>query len=214
MNTNSRLIAELRDKTYRDAYVAAQIEIGLPFQARALRQAREWTQEQLAELAGMSQPRIAEIERPGKRKFNLDTLLRIASALDVGLEVRFVPLTTIIDHAESFDPDSFSIPTFAEELEEAERQELAVKARERYLEAFKREASGPKVTLIKTDDFAAGRGSEPTFRAQLNLRFHDLRLAATHTPQPEVTPYRMPLPDWLESAINPWQEEAQKVAHG
>lgn len=125
MNINSSLIAELKDKEYRDAYVASQIAIGLPFQARALRLNKEWTQEQLAERAGMSQPRIAEIEKPSERRFNLETLLRIASAHDVALEVRFVPFGQIIEHDESFDPDSFKVPTFSEELEAAEKQEQA-----------------------------------------------------------------------------------------
>ncbi len=35
-----------------------------------LRESREWTQPELAEAAGMSQPRISEIERPGERKLN------------------------------------------------------------------------------------------------------------------------------------------------
>lgn len=123
MNIHSSLIAELRDKAYRDAYVASQINIGLPFQARALRHARKWTQEELAERAGMSQPRIAEIERPNKRRFNLETLLRIASAFDVGLQVRFVPLTDIIRDDEAFNPDAFDAKPFAKELEEAEARE-------------------------------------------------------------------------------------------
>lgn len=125
MNIHSSLIGELKDKEYRDAYVASQIAIGLPFQVRALRVSKGWTQEQLAERAGMSQPRIAEIEKPGKRRFNLETLLRIASAHDVGLEVRFAPFGQIIAHDESFDPDSFTVPTFEEELAAAEQKKQA-----------------------------------------------------------------------------------------
>ena len=126
MNIHSSLIKELLDKAYRDAYVASQIRVGLPFQARALRRSKGWTQEQLADAAGMSQPRIAEIEKPGKRRFNLDTLLRIASAFDVGLEVRFVPFGDVIDHNESFDPDTFYVPSFADELAAEEQEETAL----------------------------------------------------------------------------------------
>jgi transcriptional regulator with XRE-family HTH domain len=125
MNTHSSLIAEMKDKEYRDAYITSQIAIGLPFQARALRASKGWTQEQLAEKAGMSQPRIAEIEKPRKRRFNLETLLRIASVFDVGLAVRFVPFGNIIGYDESFDPNSFRVPTFEEELAAAEEQEKA-----------------------------------------------------------------------------------------
>lgn len=122
MNITSSLVAELREKAYRDAYVASQIRVGLPFQIRALRQQKGWTQGDLAAHAGMSQPRIAEIEKPGERKFNLETLLRIAAAFDVGLTVNFVPITELINREDRFDPDTFSVPTFAEELAAAERR--------------------------------------------------------------------------------------------
>jgi transcriptional regulator with XRE-family HTH domain len=121
VNIRSSLATELRDKKYRDGYVASQIAIGLPFQIRALRRSRGWTQAQLAEAADMSQPRIAEIERAGRRRFNLDTLLRIASAFDVGLEVGFAPFGAVVDHAERFDPDAFDVASFNDEVHEAER---------------------------------------------------------------------------------------------
>jgi transcriptional regulator with XRE-family HTH domain len=111
------LTNELRDKAYRDAYVESQIRIGLPFQVRALRQARGWKQDGLADRAQMTQPRIAEIERPGQRRLTLETLLRIASAFDVGLEVRFVPFSVLIRHSESFRPDNFIVESFENELQ-------------------------------------------------------------------------------------------------
>ncbi len=111
----TKLITKLQDKEYRDAFVASQINIELPFQVRALREARGWTQSQLAEKAGMAQPRISAIETPGKGKFNLDTLLRLASAFDVGLVVRFAPFSEMIEWAEHFSPDSFEVPSFEED---------------------------------------------------------------------------------------------------
>jgi len=123
VNIHSSLIAELRDKTYRDAYVASQIRIGLPFQIRALRKAKDWTQDRLAEYAGMAQPRIAEIEKPGERRLNLDTLLRLAAAFDVALEVRFVLFSELIDRSEAFDPNDFTVKSFNEELSDAEQYE-------------------------------------------------------------------------------------------
>lgn len=76
----------------------------------------------------MSQPRIAEIEKPSKRRFNLETLLRIASAFDVGLEVNFVPISEIVRKDNAFDPNDFSIETFEEELARAEKDEQDVAA--------------------------------------------------------------------------------------
>jgi transcriptional regulator with XRE-family HTH domain len=125
MNTSSRLIAEMKDKKYRDGYVAAQIVLGIPGKIRALRAQRDWTQGDLARLAKMAQPRISEIETPGERKLNIDTLQRIASAFDVALQVDFVPFGELIDRSEGFDPDSFSVKSFDEELaEEAQKPEI------------------------------------------------------------------------------------------
>jgi transcriptional regulator with XRE-family HTH domain len=123
VNISSSLVDELRDKTYRDAYVASQIKILLPYEVRALRNARNWTQGELARRANMSQPRIAEIERPGKRSLNLDTLLRLASAFDVGLQVQFVHFRELADGSEGFDPDTFNVRSFDDEIEAAARED-------------------------------------------------------------------------------------------
>jgi transcriptional regulator with XRE-family HTH domain len=109
----------MKQKQYRDGYVAAQIALGLPSKIRALRLERKWTQGDLARLAKMAQPRISEIETPGERKLNLETLRRIASAFDVGLEVNFVPFGELINRSEGFDPDSFSVQGFEPEVAEA-----------------------------------------------------------------------------------------------
>src|SRR5260370_21372211 len=120
VNLNSPLVSELSTKECREAYVAAQINIGIPFQIRALRKSRGWNQEVLAEHAKMAQPRISEIERPGERRPNIETLLRIAAAFDVGLQVRFLPFTELIEWSESFDPENFEVRTFDDELNAAQ----------------------------------------------------------------------------------------------
>jgi transcriptional regulator with XRE-family HTH domain len=109
-------VNELRQKEYRDAYVASQIRIGLPFQIRALRNKRGWSQEEFAGCVGMSQPRVSEMERPGARRLNIETLLRVATAFDVGLQIRFVPFSELVAWAENFNPDDFAISPFEEEL--------------------------------------------------------------------------------------------------
>ena len=48
----------------------------------------------------MTQPRISELETPGERKLTIETLLRLASAFDVALQVRFVPYSELVDWTE------------------------------------------------------------------------------------------------------------------
>jgi hypothetical protein len=67
----------------------------------------------------MLQPRISAMESPGETKFNLETLRRLASAFDVALIVKFVPFSELVGWSETFNPDTFVIPSF-----DAERAEL------------------------------------------------------------------------------------------
>lgn len=114
----------MMDKEYRDAYVQSQIRTRLPFQLRALRKSMELSQVELAKLADMAQARISDLERPTGKLPKLDTLCRIASALDVAVEVRFLPFSKLIEASENFDPDNVCIKTFVQEVNEAKELEL------------------------------------------------------------------------------------------
>jgi transcriptional regulator with XRE-family HTH domain len=93
-------------------------------QIRALRKSRGLSQPELAKLADMAQPRICEIEKPGERKPNVETLLRLANAFDVGLQIRFVPFDQLITDDDDMRLDNLSIKTFDEIVKEAEEEEL------------------------------------------------------------------------------------------
>jgi transcriptional regulator with XRE-family HTH domain len=154
MDIKSLLAEKLRDKEYRDAFVASQIKIGLPMQCRALRENRQWTQPRLAEAAQMTQPRISEIERPGERKLNIETLLRLASAFDVALQVRFVPFSELIDDDDAVDYANFSIPKFKEDIARLEERE---KSEERAINIAVWKALNPRAEKEEK----ANEGSEP-----------------------------------------------------
>src|SRR5271170_2093637 len=84
----AQLVNKLSNKEYRDIFVSEQINTGLAFQIKALREQREMSQGELGNLAGMAQSRISLMENANYAKFNLKTLERLASAFDVGLVVR------------------------------------------------------------------------------------------------------------------------------
>ena len=117
MNTISKIIAKLRDPEYRKAFVASQINIGIPFQIRALLKTSGLTQEEFARRAGMLQPRISAIQTPGKTRLNIETIRRIAEAFDCGLLIRFVPFSELVLRSEQFDPETFTIPSYEKEIE-------------------------------------------------------------------------------------------------
>ena len=115
MNSISKLWRKLRTKEYRDGYTEAQLSIEVPFQIRALRKARGWTQDQLAERCGIPQARISHIEQPGRDPLSLRTLYRLSAAFDVGLLVQFVSFSELVHHEAAFDPNTFSVPSFEED---------------------------------------------------------------------------------------------------
>ncbi len=106
IRTKEGLTNDLQDKDIRDFYVAEHINIGIPLQVRALRKQRGWTQEKLAKLTGMKQERISAIENPNyKHKFTLSIMMKIASAFDVALIVRFAPISELVKWELALSPE-------------------------------------------------------------------------------------------------------------
>lgn len=119
----STLREKLKGKEYRDAFVKAHIETGVPFQVRAIREQRRMSQERLATLLGTSQPGVARIESPDRR-LDLKTLMRVASAFDVALVVRFVPFGELAGWVENLSAEALRVPSFAEEQESTGKAEV------------------------------------------------------------------------------------------
>lgn len=109
------LLEKLTDRTYRDAFISDEIDIGLPMQLRAMREARGWNQGYVAEKMETKQPRFSLMEKPGYGKYSLSTLKKLASLFNVGLIVSFVPFSEMIDFTEAFSRRRLAIPGFADE---------------------------------------------------------------------------------------------------
>ncbi|MGD0774287.1 MAG: helix-turn-helix transcriptional regulator [Candidatus Solibacter sp.] len=113
-----------RGKEARKQFVDSHLRKGVAFQIRATRDRLGWSQEDLAKEAGMTQNAISRLESPEYGKPTITTLKRLASALDVGLVVHFVPFSHMIDWASStrridpgLTPESLAVPSFeAEEV--------------------------------------------------------------------------------------------------
>ena len=110
------------DTEYRHAWNLENVYTGVCFQIRALREQREWSQAALGKAAKMAPERISILEDPNAdTKPTLSTVLRIANAYDVGLDVRFVPYGTVIERSVKTDLRALEVPCFAEELPVLER---------------------------------------------------------------------------------------------
>jgi ribosome-binding protein aMBF1 (putative translation factor) len=84
------LLRELANRSSSHALVRSRIRLWLPVQIRHMREARGWTQEQLAAAASMQAPAISRIESTRAALLRIETLLRLARALDKALIVEFV----------------------------------------------------------------------------------------------------------------------------
>ena len=120
-----QFLSKLQDKEYRDAFVAEQVFSGLPLKIACLRERRQLSQRQLGERMGVAQAWVAKLEDPNYGKLTLSTLLRLAAAFDVGLEVDFVPLSRVLDKALGLSPDSFEVASFAADKALSRRNQVS-----------------------------------------------------------------------------------------
>jgi transcriptional regulator with XRE-family HTH domain len=109
------LAEKFKKKEYRDAFVAEQIFSRLPLKIRNIREDQELTQRQLGEVADMAQAWVSKLEDPNYGKLTISTLLKLASAFDVGLLIDFVPFSRILDGALRLRPECFSVSKFEDD---------------------------------------------------------------------------------------------------
>ncbi len=118
MNTTTRreqIISSLASKRAREAFVASLIRIGLPAQIHELRDQRGWSQGELGRRAGKTQTVISRFESFGYEAFTLSTLKELAAAFDVGLKVRFVAFSELVDDASYPRVKDLDVPSFVDD---------------------------------------------------------------------------------------------------
>ena len=80
----SGFLDELRDEEYRHEFVSEHVTVGLAFQLNLMREARGWTQEELARRCDMAQETISRLEDPNYGRYTLKTLKRLVQDLRRG----------------------------------------------------------------------------------------------------------------------------------
>ena len=119
MSERLKTISRLKENgASRIAYIRAKLNVLIPSQIKALRlRSGMARQEDLAQVADMKQSRISAMETPGAVNFNLETLVRLASAFKVGLVVQFVPFSEMLLWENQFNQDQFSVTKLDEDEE-------------------------------------------------------------------------------------------------
>lgn len=104
------MISKLIDKREtRESYIRSKLSVLIPAQIRSLRLRRAMKQGELGAEAEMKQSRISVLERIGEASFSIETLIKLAAALRVGLIVKFAPMSEMLNWENGFQPDTFDV---------------------------------------------------------------------------------------------------------
>lgn len=114
-NKREQMWESLSDPEFRKQFIDEHITVGIAFQIRSLRNRQKLTQAKLAELLKVKQPLLSAWENPNYGKYTLGTLKDLAKAFDVGLLVRFVPFSKLVDCTIDLTSDVIAPPSFSEE---------------------------------------------------------------------------------------------------
>lgn len=106
---------KLSDRKYRSSFAIAQFKRLVPFQIRALRKSRNWSQAELAEHSGLTQGVISRAEDSDNGNLAVNTILKIADGFDVAFVGRFVPYSELDEWFTEISEEKLRIPSFEEE---------------------------------------------------------------------------------------------------
>jgi transcriptional regulator with XRE-family HTH domain len=102
-------------KSYRESFLKRNIVSALSHQIKINRISRGLSQKDLADKVGTKQSVISRYEDPAYGKLSISTLIQIANALDIGLEVKFTPFSRLIGEVNSWSPEKAMVPSFENE---------------------------------------------------------------------------------------------------
>ena len=115
MNVQNKL-NRFASKDYRDAFMQTQVRAGIAYQIQALRRKFGLTQAQMAEKTGKKQSVISRLESTEYGGVSVQSLLDIASALDIALVVRFSSYPDFLSTTSNVSEDALQVDTISESL--------------------------------------------------------------------------------------------------
>jgi len=106
------LATEFRDKEARRQYAVDFLNSHIALQIKTLRQQRNWSQTELAKLAGKHQSQISAMESVDFSAWKISTLQKLAEAFDLALTVNFESFGGFLDFLASVDREALERPSF------------------------------------------------------------------------------------------------------
>jgi transcriptional regulator with XRE-family HTH domain len=118
----SQILQSLKTtEEYRYAFVEERIQSSLAAQTLAIREQRKLDPKKFAEKLGKKVSWVYRLEDPNQPPPTIPSLLEVARAFGVDLEVRFRPFSELLNDIGRLSPDSLKVASFENELPEMER---------------------------------------------------------------------------------------------
>lgn len=114
---HSELKQAFIDPDYRAAYADSFVDSWIALQIRVIREQREMTQTDLADVLGTTQTAISRLENANYSGRSISTLKNVAKALDCRLKVSLETYGSLIGEADKFSSDFLRRPSFKDEVE-------------------------------------------------------------------------------------------------
>jgi transcriptional regulator with XRE-family HTH domain len=115
---HQKRLSRFLSKDYRDAFLETDVKAGIAYQIQALREKTGLSQAAFAEKTGKKQSVISRLEDTEYGGVNVNTLLEIAKALDIGLQVRFCDYIDVLER--DISPAGMKVDTIFETLDRAQ----------------------------------------------------------------------------------------------
>lgn len=134
MSERSKKISKLiEDRSARESYIRSKLSVLIPTQLRTLRLRRGKTQAELGSDTEMKQARISRMEQVGLANLSVETLIRLAASLRVGLKISFVPFSEMLAWENHFEPDQFDVTPVEDDIAFTASSPLRANGRSEYL---------------------------------------------------------------------------------
>ena len=166
MDKSAQIWESFKDPEYRRLF-ADDVGTGLAFQVRLMREDRGWTQEELGKRAEKKQESISQLENPNYGRYTLATLKKLASAFDVGLAVRFVPFSELVDWTVNLNPQRLAPKSFVEEQRQPTMHDLTATWRVVKATAPRATTAAPEIGEVYGEHFLPATHSAPVSPAPI-----------------------------------------------
>lgn len=163
LSRTERLTEQFKKEKFRKHYFARQLKVFLAAQIRALRGDR--TQAQFGEIIGKPQSVVARLERESYGKVNLQTLIDIATKLDIALVIRFVTFPTFLEWTKDYSLGALAPQSYDEARLESHKRELVSSL---HGEGLNRNAQAGRLIAVIEADFTSQGVIDQNIRDRLH----------------------------------------------